>query len=204
MKNLFRFISYVGHPLFVPFFTFLALKYACPVLFANVPHKTLIMWQMQIGLNTILFPALVVFLLWRLGFAENMYLRTTKERYVPIIASNFFYFWSFYVLHKQVASPPLLNLFLLCVFISSSLLLVATIFAKISMHATAWSVTLAFFVIFALKSPCASWQLVFATIAIFALVSMARLQLKEHTFAEIVTALIIGVISVIGCTIAYL
>jgi membrane-associated phospholipid phosphatase len=182
----------------------LGIQLACPAFFNVVDVKTANLWKLQIALNTILFPTLVTFLLWRLGFADNMYLRTTKERYIPIIASNFFYFWSFYVLHKGDHVPDLLKLLLLSVFISSSLLLIATIFAKISMHATAWAVAVAFLVIWAYHYDCHNIVILITSLIIAIAVGFARLTHKDHTVAEVITGTIIGVVSVVGSAIAYL
>jgi membrane-associated phospholipid phosphatase len=168
----------------------------CPALFAKIDSKIVGLWKIQIGLNTILYPLLVAFLLWRLGFTKDMYMRTNQERLGPLMASILFYFWNYYVFHKdQNNAPMLMKSFLLATFISVSLLFLTTIFTKMSMHVTAISGASCAMLLLAIQSPCISYLPFLISIFVLALVVWARLYLKEHTKAEVISGLIIGIVS---------
>ena len=62
-------------------------------------------------------------------------LKTQRERIVPYIATNIFYFWVFLVFVNQPEVPTILTGFMFGVFIASSAALIANIYFKISMHA---------------------------------------------------------------------
>ncbi|MCU0333556.1 MAG: hypothetical protein MUF62_00745, partial [Chitinophagaceae bacterium] len=90
-------VSALLHPLFVPAALVWLMLYQHPMyhLFTDAPLR-LRLFAMVV-LNTVLFPGLVVFLLWRLKFISSMQLHTQKERIMPLTISIVFYFWAFYV-----------------------------------------------------------------------------------------------------------
>ena len=93
--------------------------------------------MLSVFVITAFFPALTVFLLWRLGFSTSIYLRTQKERIVPYISSIIYFFWAFYVSKNLPGSPPVMTFFFLGIFLTMSLAVMANNYFKISMHAMA-------------------------------------------------------------------
>jgi membrane-associated phospholipid phosphatase len=154
--------------------------------------------------NTFLYSALVVVLLWKLDFAKNIYLRTQQERFVPLMASAIFYFWNFYVHHRNPASPKIYNEFLLSTFVLISVLFMLTIFYKISLHSTAISGALTFLIIAKFSNTCISWPILGVAIVVATLVMLARLQLKEHTKFEVISGAIVGALVQLACYAFYI
>jgi hypothetical protein len=199
LKRIAQFFSYIFHPVFIPFVICLLMMVLCPTLFAKIDAKTLGLWKIQIGLNTILYPLLISFLLWRLGFAKDMYMRTNQERLGPLLGSILFYFWNYYVFHKdQNDAPMLMKSFLLGTFLSVSILFLTTIFTKMSMHTTAIAGACAALFLLAWQSPCNNYLPFGISAAALAIVVWSRLFLKEHTLAEIVSGIAIGVVGQLG------
>jgi hypothetical protein len=193
LKKIAQFISLVLHPVFIPFVCGMIIIHLCPTLFNEVPAKDLKLWQIQLGLNTILYPLVFVFLMWRLGFIKNVYMRTNQERLAPLMASILFYFWNYYVFHKQhTAVPIIFKSFLLGTFISVSILFATTIFTKMSMHTTGIAGAATALILLHFIVPCSILAIVIAAIIAVVLVIASRLYLKEHTVAEIISGLIIG------------
>ncbi len=201
MKQLATFFSYLLHPVFVPFVIFLVLHAICPGLFGMVDAKTIGLWKIQTGFNTILYPLLVIVLIWKLGFAKNMHMETNQERLGPLMACILFYFWNFYVFHKAQTDAPLaLRSFLLGSFLSVCILFMTTIFTKMSLHTTAWAGVVTFFFLQSFTNQCAHIFSV-ASIIAFALLTIviySRMILLAHTRAEIVSGLLIGIICQVG------
>jgi hypothetical protein len=199
LKKVAQFFSYLLHPVFVPFIICLLMMAVCPALFAKVDAKTIGLWKITIGLNTILYPLLITFLLWRLGFAKDMYMRTNQERLGPLLGSILFYFWNYYVFHKdQNDAPLLMKSFLLGTFLSVSILFLTTIFTKMSMHTTAIAGACAALFLFAWQSPCHNYYPLAIGIGLLAIVMWSRMYLKEHTMAEIISGIIIGTVGQMG------
>jgi hypothetical protein len=127
--------SFIFHPLFIPLIATWFLAYIQPGYFTGIsPHDKLLI-VIQVGFNTIFYPALSVLLLRVLGFIKSILLKTKRERIIPYIASNIFYFWMFLVFKNQPEVPVILTGFMFGVFLASSIALIANIYYKISMHA---------------------------------------------------------------------
>jgi hypothetical protein len=87
LRIIAKIVSYVFHPLFIPVYVSAYLIYIHPYLFAAYDDKQKFLRLVSVFLLTTFFPALTVFLLWRLQFAQSIYLRTQKERIIPFVAS---------------------------------------------------------------------------------------------------------------------
>jgi hypothetical protein len=135
VKVLAHFFSVIFHPLFIPVIAAWFLAFWQPGYFTGIsPHdKTMIV--IRVGYNTIFYPALTVLLLKGLGFIKSIFLKTQRERIVPYIATNIFYFWVFLVFRNQPEVPVILTSFMFGAFLASSAALIANIYFKISMHA---------------------------------------------------------------------
>jgi hypothetical protein len=194
MKFFFKAISIVFHPVLIPMYVCLCMFNICPQLFANIDAKTITNWKLQLGFNTIMYPVLVTVLMWKLGFAKDIYLLTTQERLGPLMASTMFYFWNFYVFHKLTAAPFLFKSFLLGTFFTISILFFCSIFVKISMHAAAMGGALMALVLLAVQTPCNNWWPAIIAAICSLLVINARLIFKDHTRAEIILGFSAGML----------
>lgn len=192
MKSVARIISIVCHPLFVPTLVMAFLVKFSPSLFYGLDSKQQILRIITVAYTTITFPLLTVFLLWRLQFIENMYMRNPKERYVPLIASMLFYFWVFWLFHKQFHAPSPIQVFLLGAFLSSVLTFLFNLFNKVSMHSAAFGLVSALAIYLAILGVSGSWLFLVLSLLLAGAVSSSRLFLKEHTPGQVYTGLGIG------------
>jgi hypothetical protein len=140
-----------------------------------------------------------VVLLWKLNFAKDIYLRDSKERFVPYMASSIFYFWNFYVHHRTPYSPQVYNSFLLGGFITLSLLFLGNIFLKASMHMAGITGLFTFMLLLVLFQGCPSYIYILILGVVVAIVYWSRKTLKEHTTAELILGMVIGMVSQAGC-----
>ena len=134
VKAMAHFFSFVFHPLFIPLIAAWFLAFVQPGYFTGISPKEKTLIVIRVGYNTIFYPALTVVLLKALGFIKSIFLKTQRERIVPYIATNIFYFWVFLVFVNQPEVPTILTGFMFGVFIASSAALIANIYFKISMH----------------------------------------------------------------------
>jgi hypothetical protein len=131
-------ISYLFHPLFVPVYVCWFLVYESR-LFPNRDawHKMLVMIQFFVSYT--LLPLVTILLAKALGFISSIYLTTKKDRIIPYVVCEIFYFWAWYV-SKNVGYPTQFILFSLGVFLSSCIGLIFNSYLKVSMHAISMGV----------------------------------------------------------------
>ena len=195
VKWLAHFFSFVFHPLFIPLIATWFLAFVQPGFFTgvNVHEKQLIV--IRVGYNTIFFPALTVLLLKALGFIKSIFLKTQKERIVPYIAANFFYFWMFLVLKNHHEIPSILTSFIFGTFLASSAALIANIYFKISMHGLGVGALcgLTLIIIFSGFS-YAIFLAVMLTFIITGLVSSSRMIVSNHKPLDIYSGIAISIL----------
>lgn len=195
MKFFAQAISIVFHPVFVPVLVFSFLMAFAPELSYGLEQKQRVLWVITVAYTTILFPLLTTFLLWRLGFIESMFMHHIKERYVPLIACMLFYFWVFWLFHKQFQAHAIIQTFLLCLFLNTMFTFLMTIFNKVSMHAAAWGGVCSFGVLLVFNSVHGSVWFLVASILIGGLVLSSRLLLEAHVKREVYAGLASGILS---------
>lgn len=195
LKLLGRFFSYLFHPLFIPVYVATYLIFLHPYAFAVFDQKQKLVRLLSIFVITAFFPAVTVLLLWRLQFANSIFLRTQKERIIPYVASIIYFFWAFYVSKNLQGTPKSLVFFLLGTFLSASAALMANSYFKISMHSLAVGGAAAFMILLGISSgELMGVPIAFATL-ITGLVCTSRLLVSDHHPMEIYWGLILGILS---------
>lgn len=135
LKIVAWFFSIIFHPLFIPTIACWYLIFIQPGIVNGVDEREKAMILIRVAYITIFYPVLTVLLLKAVGFAKSIFLKTQRERIIPYIATNIFYFWLFLVFKNQEQIPIILTAFVLGIFLASSLALIANSYFKISMHA---------------------------------------------------------------------
>lgn len=195
LRSAARFLSYLFHPLFIPLYVAAYLIYLHPYAFAIFDPKQKFLRLLFVFMITVFFPALTVFLLWRLRFSESIFLRTQKERIIPYVASIIYFFWAFFVTRNLPDTPVIMTSFFLGTFLCASAGLMANSYFKISMHALAAGSAAAYMILLGF----ASHEPMGVPIAIAALVTglvcTSRLIVSDHHPTEIYWGLILGTLS---------
>lgn len=187
-----RFLSWVFHPLFIGLYIMLYLLYIDPDYFLGMtPHnKTQILIIFII--NAVIFPLVSVLLCKGLGFVSSIYLRTQKERIIPLSISMIFFFWTFYVFKNKSEIPLVVVQMCLGIFLAVIVNFIANIFFKISLHATGvGGLTGLFTWILFTSSGIAGFYLALS-ILIAGIVSSSRLMISDHKIGDIVAGLATG------------
>jgi hypothetical protein len=195
LKAFGRFFSYLFHPLFIPLYVSAYLIYVHPYAFAVFDERQKMLRLISIFLITAFFPAITVFLLWRLQFAQSIYLRTQKERIIPYVASITFFFWAFYVARNMPGSPAIMAFFFLGIFLAASAALMANNYFKISMHAIAVSGAATYLILLGIVSTEPMGVPIAVATIIAGIVCTSRLLVSDHHPYEIYWGIIIGALS---------
>lgn len=195
VKWLAHVFSFVFHPLFIPVIAAWYLAFLQPGYFTGVPAKDRLLIVLRVGYNTIFFPAITVLLLKGVGFIKSILLKTQRERIIPYIATNIFYFWMYLVFKNQEEVPPILTAFIFGIFLASSLGLIANIYFKISMHALGVGALSGLMMIIIFSG--LSYAIFLPAMVVFilaGLVCTSRLIVSNHTPFEIYSGLLLGVL----------
>ncbi len=194
MKLFFRVFSYLTHPIFLTSF---AVSIYFLIKGDNGRISIMSDEYRSIVLNTLVFPLLTVFLLKALGWIESIYLRTQRERIIPIMASMIFYFWAYFVA-RHVPFDSAIQTLLLAGFTNLILLTLLGIVMKPSLHVSSWSViALWFWYVYSVGADPLFLTATLFVMVILLLVIIARYSLEAHDDKEILGGLICGVVSML-------
>jgi hypothetical protein len=187
-------VSVILHPLFVPVYVLFFTIYYSPLTMPLDPQKRFFI-SVSICMAYIGYPLFVVFITRKLNLIESIRLKTRRDRIIPYVACGIFYFWMWYVLHKEGSFPVQLSWFALAVFLASSAGLIVNSYLKVSMHGIAAGTAVAYFYLLAATSPLAMGFYLVIALLLAGLVCTARLIKEEHTPAEVYVGVIVGVLS---------
>ncbi|MDQ2721286.1 MAG: hypothetical protein M3Z26_16185 [Bacteroidota bacterium] len=190
------FFSYIFHPLFIPVIATWYLAFIQPGYFTGIPPHDKWLIVARVGYNTIFYPALTVLLLKAVGFIKSIFLKTQRERIIPYIATNIFYFWTYLVLKNQEEVPFILTGFIFGIFLASSVALIANIYFKISMHALGVGALTGLMLIIIFSS--VSYALFLPAMLAFiitGIVCTSRMIVSDHTPFDIYAGIFFGIIS---------
>ena len=178
-----RLISYLFHPLFIPVYVILFLIYEAKLF----PDKT--DWQkslvlIQFVVSYTLLPLVTILLMKALGFVTSVYLKTQKDRILPYVVCQVFYFWAWYV-SKNVGYPKIVVMFTLAIFLASALGLILNSYHKISMHTISLGVVCALLLIGGMLSSHNYGPYIAIAFLIAGLTCTARLIDSNHSTKEV-------------------
>jgi PAP2 superfamily. len=196
IRLLAHFFSYLFHPIFIPLYVTWFLAFVHPYYFVGFPQSIKLWVLLRVGYNMVFFPLVSVLLLKAVGFIDSVFLKTQKDRIIPIIASNLFFFWMYLVFHNQTEIPLILTSFTFGVFLASSFALLANIYFKISLHAIGVGGLLGLMLVILYTDSYVPVTLpLMIAILICGLVCTSRLIVGRHYPFDIYAGLFVGMIS---------
>lgn len=191
LKVASKFISLVFHPLLLPTYAFVMIILSQPFLFAAYEGREWVL-VLRVFVNTFIFPAICLLLLWRLGWLKSVEAQTREERIIPYIAIGTLYVWS-YVTFRKSPEPQVLNIVLLGSCITLFGCFMFNIFSKISIHAAGFGCLLVLaFLNMWFSSFDVRWVLI-VVIVLAGVVGSSRLYLQSHTLKEVLTGYMVGI-----------
>ena len=187
-------ISYIFHPIFIPTYIFWFLVQTMPFEFGGIQLHQLQLRIFSVFWMTAFFPAFAVFLMWRLKFIENVFLKTQKERIIPFFISMFFYWWMYYLSRNFKDQPEVLKFFFFGIFISTSIGVVINNYIKISLHGIAIGGALTAIILFSLHYQTPMGLAICVATLLTGIVATCRFIAGSHTNAEMYVGIGVGCI----------
>jgi hypothetical protein len=163
-----------------------------PAVFAGSSAWEKIKTLMQAILNYSFFPIISVLLLRALNFIHSIYLITQRDRIIPYVICNIWYFWIWFVWRGLEDSPKEIILLSMGIFLASAMGLMANIYMKISMHAIAMGILAGFMLFLIFKYPVNSGVYISIALLIAGLVCTSRLIVSDHSPKEVYSGLLAG------------
>ena len=189
-----KIVSFLLHPLFIPAYIFFWLLLRFPYQFAGITQQTLFFREFNVVWITAFFPAFSVFLLWRLGLSENIYLRTQKERIAPYIITMIFYWWMWYLSRNFTDQPEVLQYFYFGIFLTTVFGLIINSFRKISLHAMGIAGAFAFVLVTCfINHTLLGFDICVITL-LTGLVCTSRFVLGAHSNGDVYSGLFVGIL----------
>ncbi len=189
------FFSTIFHPLFIPVIAVACLAFVLQGYFVGMSVTDKRMILVRVAVNTIFFPFVTILLLKGLGFIKSIFLKSRRERIIPYVAANIFYFWVFLVFHNQPEVPLIVTSFMLGIFLASSVGLVANSFFKISMHALGMGALAGLLLVMIFTGyPDGIFLPMMIVLALTGLVCTSRLMISDHSYFDISSGLLIGLL----------
>lgn len=195
-------ISWIFHPVFMPFIVALVLYFLTKSNFIGFDTNYLYQLLGTTFLNTIFFPLFFTFLLYKLGFVKSIKLHQQKDRIIPLIGSMVFYFWIYQVFknfgeHNHISDDALFifKVFFLGNFYGIIGVFIINIFSKLSMHTAAAGGALGILIILSITGNIFILPVLLVAALVCGLIGTARLLLHEHNQFEIWSGFITGFIA---------
>jgi hypothetical protein len=188
-------ISYIFHPLFIPVYVTCFVLYIHPLLFAEYNSGMKMRLIATVFVNLTFLPAITVFLCWRLKFINDLYMKTQKERIIPLAAAMIFYFWCWFVLRNFTEIPDVYRQFLLGSFIAIIGAWLANIAFKVSFHALAMGGMFCFMLLLLFNTEGAGPQYFALSSIVAGAVCSSRMILSAHRPFDVYVGFLIGIVS---------
>ena len=188
-----RIFSYIFHPLFVPIYVGFFLIYEARLF----PERS--GWEkkiiiIQFFIYYTFLPLMTTFLSKALGFVESVQLKSQKDRIVPLVVCEIFYFWGWYVF-KNLPFPKEVIQFSLAVFLACSFGLILNAFLKVSIHAISVGVLSAFLLISGMQADVSYGLYISIAFLIAGITATSRLIDSNHTEKEIYYGFFAGILA---------
>ncbi|MGC6420316.1 MAG: phosphatase PAP2 family protein [Chitinophagales bacterium] len=204
IQRLAHMLSIAFHPIFIPMAMAYVVLDTSPFRYPVGDYRFIVPLLLT-GIFTIIYPIFMLLICRGLGLVKSVDLRERRDRIVPYIAISSFVFWAYFMMRKG-SDPvigqidiltyhnPLFEAMFLGVFFTLVLLLLCTLFWKVSAHAAS---SVAFVLLVYHLAPYSNesvlpWFIVSILVAGFSAAS--RLYLKAHSLEQVITGWVLGIV----------
>lgn len=190
-KPIFKTISFVFHPLLMPFLGVLFYFFKSPRF---IPIATVEAKLFSIAILTIILPILLFYLLKTINKINTFYLKTTEERIWPLILNCAILIL---ILKRVLTSneiPELYYFFIGILYSNFACLILALLKFKASIHMIASAGLFMFIIAIGIHFKININSYIALMCIIIGAVASARLDLKAHSAIELVIGFFIGLI----------
>jgi hypothetical protein len=190
-KHIFKSISFIFHPLLVPFLGVLFYFFKSPRF---IPEATVEAKLFSIGILTIILPILLFYLLKTINKINSFYLETTEERIWPLILNCAIILLILKRVLTQNEIPELYYFFIGILCSNFACLILALLKFKASIHMIASAGLFMFIIAIGIHFKINMNSYIAIMCIIIGAVGTSRLELKAHSGIELLIGFFIGLI----------
>ena len=190
-ERIAKMLTLIFHPLFVPFYMLLILLNVNTFFAMMIPVKVKLLLSGLVFFTTILFPLLIVFLLYRLKMVKSFYLVSREERIYPLLAVAVFYYLTYYLL-KSFPISFIFSYYMLGSTFLTILAMIISFYRKISLHMIGIGGMLGLLMGLSLNLGLDLTWFVVAAIILGGFLGFARIQSSSHKPSEIYSGFLVG------------
>lgn len=191
MDNILKSISYIFHPLLMPILGVAFYFHKTPRF---IPEDIIKAKLVSLFILTVILPILLYFLLKTLGKVTSIYLKTTKERIIPLTINCFIIL---IVLQRIIMISQIVEVyfFFVGILISNMACLVLALFKfKASIHMISISGLFMFFIILSIHFSININNTLALVVIIIGAVATSRLHVYAHTYKELIMGVFVGLV----------
>lgn len=186
-----RSASYIFHPIWMPFLGSLIYFAITPRFF---PFPLIKAKLLAIAITTLFIPIVFYFLLKNLGKAQSMFLSDVKERRWPLFFFNLLIGLNLYQILDAYNYPALYYFFVGILFSSITGFLLSLLKLKISLHMVGLSGIFMFVTALSIYYRINLVYTVSFLVVAMGLTATSRIELKAHTWLELILGFFIGLL----------
>jgi len=192
--QLAKLISYLFHPLLMPFIGSLIILNSNIYFSYSIPSQLKAIILGLIFLNTAVVPALISIYMLKKGWITSLHMHQTQERSIPYLLTAIFYMITYYILLKTPL-PPMLLFMILGASLAVVVCLIINLFWKISAHMVGIGGLLGAIIGISLRFKSDMFLLIIILVFISGLVASSRLLLNAHNPMQVFAGFITGFLS---------
>ncbi len=192
MQAIALLLSYIFHPIFIPFYATFFLVWCNPYMFGQIPSYDSVFVLRTVLLYSIFFPLFTVFLMKRLDFISDYEVQDKRERVLVYMITSSYFLWTFFVMWREGFREEITDVMLGATIALTLGFVITTISEKVSAHTIGMGGLFAV-VLFATNIARKDiTSVIFATIILAGLIGTCRLLLNAHTPREVYNGYMIG------------
>jgi hypothetical protein len=191
-KKIATLISWLLHPLWMPFITFVLLLWTDPAIQGLLPLTSRLVLAGIFFFVTIFLPLVFTAILYKTEIISSFYMEKQEERIYPLLVTGVFYYLAFYLL-KGIKISPAISLFMLGSTIILAVVLILTFSRKVSFHTSAMGGLTGLLLGFPDHFGGMPY-LLYAVILLAGITGTARLMLNAHKSSDIYIGFLVGVV----------
>jgi membrane-associated phospholipid phosphatase len=191
-KKINEIISVLFHPVFCPL---AVIQIGLQIGFDDSLSNH-IDWFFILILSTIICPFLMLIFLKKMNVISSITLKNRNDRIFPLLGSVFFLMIGFYLLNNQ-GLPYLLNIYYISGVTLALLTTVISMIYKISLHMTSIGLVYGSVLYFSAIYNSYSISLIIIVLLLSVIIGLSRLNLFAHSFSQLISGFILGVLSVL-------
>jgi len=191
MSAFIRSISYIFHPLLMPFIGVVFFFSKSP---RHLPENVVKAKLIALFLLSIVLPILIFYLLKSLKQVKSIYLQSTKERIIPLLLNCVIIGYLSFTVFPANEFIELYYFFIGIIFSSLTCLILAILKFKASIHMIASTGILMFFIALSIHYSINIIGTIALLFVLIGAIATSRLHMNAHSAAELVVGVFVGII----------